>query len=161
MELNRIYEYPLILFFAWIMLLVASMLVSLQFLIVEYKCDSHTRRKLLCLMPFIDHFTVGWRFSDGSDHSSTTWDSYDNILDFSTLWTWCENDCTIWDVWNCNRTTRLVFIINWNEANVHDFPVRHSKPKKIVKLCKYHMRTRNTKKGTQSDAQDTFWIEKI
>lgn len=70
-----------------------------------------------------------------------------NGIPFRTMWTWCTNDEPIQSIQWRACWVLLVSTIHWNATNVYDFLIRHSKFRENDKLWRYHVWTRNIKKG--------------
>lgn len=138
MEFNHVFEYSLFAFFAWDMLSVSSLLVTIQFELVEdmFHCKEIQTPKLYPILSNLYEVVLLivvliWITS----------------IAFFTLWAWRENYQSTWWIQWWTQSMRLVFAIDWIATMLHHFLIGHTKPNKSIKLCKYYVRKRHIEKG--------------
>lgn len=150
MDFNQMSKYSLFAFFAWNMLSLSSAIIALQFQLVKYISFCSLRSAWLTNenSSFIfSIFKVGWWLKYIGNGSFVLRVDLDGHISFHDLWTRHTGDQSIWGIRRWTWPMRLVFVVDWNAANVCDFSIGHSISNWAVKLCKHHVRARNTEKG--------------
>lgn len=130
LEFHRISKYTWFAFFSWNMLGLASLLVALQFQLVEYTMRLwiilywlNLNMVFLCVF-FL--FTVGWWFKLARDYSSMHCGNCVDPDQRVDLWTGNQNDQAIWNIQRWLWTMWMVSATDRIAKTVRDVHIGHS-----------------------------------